>query len=138
VRDEAGIVAKFGVMPQSIPDYLAVVGDNADGYPGVAGWGEKAAASTLSRYLRLEDIPKDWRQWHPSIGRARLLAGSLFASWDDALLFRTLATLRLDAPVFDRVDELRWTGPHTSFEAQCEAMGSPDLWQRARSAAVTI
>ena len=137
VRDEAGIVAKFGVTPESIPDYLAVVGDSADGYPGVAGWGEKAAASTLSRYLRLEDIPRDWRQWHPSIGRARNLARSLFASWDDAQLFRTLATLRLDAPVFDRVDDLRWTGPRTSFEAQCEAMGSSDLWQRAMSAATS-
>ena len=134
VRDEAGVVARFGVMPQSIPDYLAVVGDSADGFPGVAGWGEKAAAATLCRYLHLEEIPKDWRQWHSSIGRARQLAGSLFASWSDALLFRTLATLRLDAPVFDTVDELRWRGPRANFEAQCEAMGSPDLWRRAMSA----
>ncbi len=73
-RDEAGVVTKFGVQPQSIPDYLAVVGDSADGFPGVPGWGEKAATLTLSRYLHLEGIPKDWRKWHPSIGRARSLS----------------------------------------------------------------
>src|SRR5438477_2911557 len=99
LRDEAGVVAKFGVTPQSIPDYLAVLGDSADGFPGLAGWGEKAAALTLSRYRQLEKIPRDWREWHPSIGNARRLATSLFNSWDDALLFRKLATLRLDAPV---------------------------------------
>jgi 5'-3' exonuclease len=131
LRDEAGVVAKFGVKPQSIPDYLALVGDSADGFPGVAGWGEKSAATVLSRYPRLEDIPKDWRDWHPSIGSARRLSTSLFSSWDDALLFRTLATLRLDAPVFDTVDELRWKGPRANFEAQCGAMGSADLFDRA-------
>jgi len=134
VRDEAGVVAKFGVQPRSIPDYLAVVGDSADGFPGVPGWGEKAAAATLSRYLRLEDIPKDWREWHPSIGSARRLATSLSHSWNDALLFRRLATLRLDAPVFETVDDLRWIGPGAGFEARCRAMGSPDLFGRAVSA----
>src|SRR6185437_3472465 len=101
ILDEAGIIQKFGVTPQSIPDYLALVGDSADGFPGVSGWGEKSAALTLSRYSRLEDIPKDWRDWHPSIASARRLSTSLFNSWNHALLFRTLATLRLDAPVFD-------------------------------------
>ena len=134
VRDEAGVMAKFGVPPRSIPDYLAVVGDNADGFPGVAGWGEKAAATALSRYLRLEDIPKNWREWHPSIGRARQLSTSLSDSWDDALLFRTLATLRLDAPVFETVDNLRWAGPNPSFQGLCQAMGSPDLFERVVSA----
>ena len=134
LRDEAGVVAKFGVRPKSIPDYLAVRGDSADGFPGVPGWGEKAAAATLSRYPQLEDIPKDWRDWHPSIGNAHRLSTSLFNSWNDALLFRTLATLRLDAPVFDTVDDLRWKGPHPSFEAQCGVMGSPDLFDRAMSA----
>ena len=114
-RDEAGVVAKFGVMPRSIPDYLAVVGDSADGYPGISGWGEKAAASTLSRYTHLENIPKDWRQWHPAIANARRLCTSLTDSWEDAVLFRTLATLRLDAPVAKTVDELRWQGPRQSF-----------------------
>jgi 5'-3' exonuclease len=134
LRDEAGVVAKFGVMPQSIPDYLAVLGDSADGFPGVPGWGEKAAAMTLTRYPHLEDVPKDWRDWHPSIGSARRLSASLFNSWNDALLFRTLATLRLDAPVFTTVEDLRWKGPHPFFEEQCRAMGAPDLFGPAMSA----
>ena len=130
VRDEAGVIAKFGVKPESIPDYLAVVGDSADGFPGVPGWGAKAAALTLSRYPHLEDIPKDWTQWHPSIGRARALSEALFKTWDDALLFRTLATLRLDVPVFDTVEDLRWTSPLPTFEDYCHRMKSPDLLRR--------
>ena len=133
-RDEAGVVAKFGVAPLSIPDYLAVVGDSADGFPGVAGWGEKSAAQILSRYLHLETIPKNWRDWDPSISNALRLATSLFASWDDALLFKVLATLRTDAPVFSVVDDLRFSGPRPAFEALCNAMGSPDLFTRASSA----
>ena len=134
LRDEAGVVAKFGVKPESIPDYLAVVGDSADGFPGVPGWGVKAAALTLSRYPHLEDIPKDWQKWDPSIRRARPLSESLFKSWDDALLFRTLATLRLDVPVFDTVDDLRWKGPGANFEEFCRRMKSPGLVARAASA----
>jgi 5'-3' exonuclease len=134
VRDEAGVVAKFGVHPKSIPDYLAVVGDSADGFPGVAGWGAKAAALTFSKYPRLEDVPKDWQAWHPSIKRARALSVSLFKSWDDALLFRTLATLRLDVPVFESVEDLRWTGPHPDFEERCRQMKAPDLVRRVKAA----
>jgi 5'-3' exonuclease len=134
VRDEAGVVTKFGVRPQSIPDYLAVVGDSADGFPGVAGWGAKAAALTLSQYPHLEEIPKDWREWHPSIKRARALSESLLDSWNDALLFRTLATLRLDVPVFDTVEDLRWQGPRPYFEAYCERLKAPDLFRRVTSA----
>jgi len=134
VRDEAGVVAKFGVNPESIPDYLAVVGDSADGFPGVSGWGQKAAALVLSRYPHLEDIPKDWREWHPSIHRARGLAESLFGAWNDALLFRTLATLRLDVPVFETVEDLRWKGPRPSFAEQARRMRSPDLLRRATAA----
>ena len=134
LRDEAGVVTKFGVKPQSIPDYLAVVGDSADGFPGLPGWGQKAAALTLSQYPHLEDIPKDWREWPPSIRNARLLSTSLLNFWDDALLFRILATLRLDVPVFDTVDDLRWKGTHPNFEEQCLRMKSPDLLGRARSA----
>ena len=137
LRDEAGVVAKFGVMPESIPDYLAVVGDSADGFPGVAGWGQKGASLILSQYGHLEDIPKDWKEWHPSIRSAQRLAASLFGSWNDALLFRTLATLRLEVPVFNTVDDLRWSGPLPSFEEYCNRMKSPELlsgqrWQ-ARS-----
>ena len=134
LRDEAGVVAKFGVKPQSIPDYLAVVGDSADGFPGLPGWGAKAAALTLSQYPHLEDIPKDWREWHPSIRRARGLSESLLNAWNDAVLFRTLATLRLDVPVFDNVKDLRWTGPRPNFEQLCQRMKSPDLLRRTTSA----
>jgi 5'-3' exonuclease len=134
VRDEAGVVAKFGVAPRSIPDYLAVVGDSADGFPGLPGWGQKAAAAVLSQYPRLEDIPKDWREWHPSIRKARSLSESLVAGWDDAVLFRTLASLRLDVPVFDSVDDLRWKGPLPEFDEYCQRLKSPDLLRRARSA----
>ena len=132
LRDEAGVVAKFGVRPQSIPDYLAVVGDSADGFPGLPGWGAKAAALILSQYSHLEDIPKDWREWNPSIRKARSLSESLLQGWSDALLFRTLATLRLDVPVFDTVEDLRWKGPHPSFEQHCQRLKLPDLLRRVR------
>jgi 5'-3' exonuclease len=131
LRDEASVVVKFGVKPQSIPDYLALVGDSADGFPGIPGWGAKAAAATLSQYLRLEAIPKDWREWHPSIRKARSLATALFDQWTEALLFRTLATLRLDVPVFETVEDLRWNGPRPNFEEQCHRMKAPDLLRRA-------
>jgi 5'-3' exonuclease len=134
LRDEASVVAKFGVSPQSIPDYLAVVGDSADGFPGVAGWGQKSAAAVLSKYPHLEEIPKEWRAWHSSIDRARRLSASLFGSWNDALLFRTLATLRLDVPVFESVEELRWQGPRPSFKEICDRMRSPELLARVESA----
>jgi 5'-3' exonuclease len=137
VRDEAGVVEKFGVGPQSIPDYLAVVGDSADGFPGVKGWGAKAAAAVLSHYPHLEDIPKDLREWHPSIRNARALSESLFSAWDDALLFRRLATLRVDAPVFDAVEELRWCEPRPGFDEYCRRMKAPDLLRRATAAAAS-
>jgi len=133
LRDEAGVLAKFGVNPQSIPDYLAVVGDSADGFPGISGWGPKAAALVFSRYPHLEDIPKDWRQWHASIRRANRLADSLFAAWDEALLFRKLATLRLDVPVFNSVDDLLWKGPRPEFERMCERLRAPELLRRANT-----
>ena len=132
VRDEAGVIEKFGVKPESIPDYLAVVGDSADGFPGVAGWGARAASAALSRYVHLESIPKDWRQWDPSIARARALSESLTKSWDDALLFRKLATLRTDVPVFDSIDELRWTGPTKAFAAMAGRLKAPEMLERAK------
>src|SRR5436190_6591808 len=131
LRDEAGVVAKFGVMPESIPDYLAVVGDSADGFPGVPGWGSKAASQSLFQYGHLENIPKDWIEWHPSIRNARRLSASLFSSWANALLFRTLATLRLDVPIFNTVDDLRWKGPLPGFEEHCHRMKSSELLRRA-------
>ena len=131
IRDEAAVVTKFGVKPESIPDYLALVGDSADGFPGVPKWGTKAAASVLSVYPHLEDIPKDCKDWAPSIRNSGLLAKTLFASWEDALLFRTLATLRTDVPVFDTVEDLRWEGPWPHFE---ESFGGVFRSERATRA----
>ena len=137
VRDEAGVEAKFGVKPASIPDYLALTGDSADGYPGITGWGAKAAAAVLSHHPHFESIPKDWNEWNPSIKRARGLAGALFAGWDDALLYRTLATLRLDVPVFDSIDELQWTVCRSDFEECCKRMKAPDLYRRVSAKSLT-
>jgi 5'-3' exonuclease len=130
LRDEAGVEAKFGVKPASIPDFLGLTGDSADGYPGIDGWGQKGAAAVLSQYAHLESIPKDWQQWHPSIKRARPLAEALFGAWDDALLFRKLATLGLDVPVFESVDELLWKGPRGEFEEFCQRIRAQELYRR--------
>ncbi|MCC6394472.1 MAG: flap endonuclease [Bryobacterales bacterium] len=137
LRDEAAVIEKWGVKPESIPDYLALVGDSADGYPGLPGWGPKAASLTLSQYPHFEQIPKDWRQWHPSIRGARRLSAVLFAQWDAALLFRTLATLRRDVPVFETVDELEWQGPLPGFADDCSRLGIPRLAQRAAYSTVS-
>jgi len=138
LRDEAGIVEKFGVMPASIPDYLAVTGDSADGYPGIAGWGAKAAATVFSRYPHLETIPKDWHDWEISIRRASGLAAALFGAWEEALLYRKLATLRLDAPVFDSVDDLRWKRPRGDFGKWCERLRAGDLLRRVTAKAGAV
>jgi 5'-3' exonuclease len=115
VRDEAGVVAKFGVAPPSIPDYLALVGDAADGYPGLPGWGAKSAAAVLARYGHLESIPADWRTWGVNAASPAALASTLARERDRALLFRDLATLRSDIPLFQSVDDLRWNGPTPEF-----------------------
>jgi 5'-3' exonuclease len=112
IRDEAGIVEKFGVPPASIPDYLALVGDAADGYPGLPGWGARSAAAVLARFGHLESIPRDWREWkHVNAARPGALACTLEQQRDRAFLFRTLATLRSDIELFDSVEDLRWKGP---------------------------
>lgn len=116
--DEAGVVQKFGVSPASIPDYLALVGDAADGYPGLPGWGARSSAAVLAKFLHLEAIPADCREWHVNAANASALAGTLVRERDQAMLFRTLATLRTDIPLFDNVDQLRWSGPTPGFEAQ--------------------
>jgi 5'-3' exonuclease len=135
VRDEDGVVAKWGVRPESIPDFLAVVGDSADGYPGLPGWGEKAAAAVFSRFAHLEAVPRDWRQWPTSIRGAQRLCAVLEERWEEAALYRALATLRADAPVCESVDELRWRGPGPEFEAYAESMGAEGLYRRAVAAA---
>ena len=111
IRDEAGVIARFGVPPASIPDYLALVGDAADGYPGLAGWGAKSAAAVLAKYGHLEQIPGDWRTWGVNAARPAALARTLATERDHAFLFRDLATLRTDIPLFATIDELRWQGP---------------------------
>ena len=115
VLDEAAVTTKFGVPPSSIPDYLALVGDAADGYPGLPGWGAKSAAAVLARFGRLEDIPDDWKQWHVNASSPARLAETLARDRKLAFLFRDLATLRTDVPVFDSIEDLRWTGPTKRF-----------------------
>jgi 5'-3' exonuclease len=115
--DEFGIVQKFGVPPASIPDYLALVGDSADGYPGLKGWGAKSSATVLARFVHIESIPADYREWGVRVASASTLADVLTRERDRALLFRTLATLRTDIPLFDNVDHLRWGGPTPAFAA---------------------
>jgi 5'-3' exonuclease len=115
--DEEGVVKKFGVMPESIPDYLALVGDAADGYPGLPGWGAKSTAAVLAKFLHLEAIPADWREWRVNATNAGALANTLAEERDRAMLFRTLATLRTDIPLFENVDELEWNGPKPEYDA---------------------
>jgi 5'-3' exonuclease len=115
MRNEAAVVEKFGVLPESIPDYLALVGDAADGYPGLRGWGAKSTAAVLAKYRHFEAIPADWREWRVNATGASALARTLAEQRDHAFLFRTLATLRTDIPLFEDVEALRWTGPTASF-----------------------
>ena len=115
--DEQGVIQKYGLPPSSIPDYLALVGDSADGYPGLKGWGAKSSAAVLAKFGHLEAIPKDCRDWHVNVAGGSTLSATLCREWENALLFRKLATLRTDIPLFDDVDELRWNGPKPEFEA---------------------
>jgi 5'-3' exonuclease len=115
VRDERQVVEKFGVPPASIPDYLALVGDAADGYPGLAGWGAKSAAAVLARFAHLERIPDDWRTWSVNAFSPARLAMTLARDRDHAYLFRDLATLRTEIDLFDDVEDLRWRGPTPAF-----------------------
>lgn len=118
--DEPGVIQKFGVAPASIPDYLALVGDAADGYPGLAGWGAKSTAAVLAKYSHLESIPADWREWCVNAANAGALAHTLAQERDRVLLFRKLATLRTDIPLFDDVEQLRWNGPTPEFPRLAE------------------
>ena len=122
--DETGVIQKFGVSPLSIPDYLALVGDSADGYPGLAGWGAKSAAAVLAKFEHLESIPADSRDWGVNATNAARLASTLALERDRALLFQTLATLRTDIPLFENVDELEWAGPTPEFTAIAEWLDS--------------
>jgi 5'-3' exonuclease len=132
VVDEDGVWAKFGVGPASIPDYLALVGDSADGFPGLAGWGAKSSAVVLARYTHLESIPDAAGQWEVGVRNAGTLAATLKAQRELALLFRDIATLRLSPKVLADVEDLRWARPIEGFRAFCEdVLESPGLSVRA-------
>lgn len=135
LRDEAGVRARFGIGPESMPDYLGLVGDAADGYPGLPGWGAKSASTVLARYRHLEAIPDSSAAWDFSVRGAAKLAATLSGEREKALLFRTLATLRTDVRVFGSVDELRWMAPTPAFFDVCARLNAKGYWARAREAA---
>jgi 5'-3' exonuclease len=135
LRNEAGVQQKFGVLPPSIPDWLALVGDSADGYPGLPGWGAASAASVLARYLHLDQIPPQAKDWEISVRGALRLATTLAEQRERALLFRQLARLRPDAPIGADVDALRWGGPRAVFATWAERLGAPQLYERAATLA---
>jgi 5'-3' exonuclease len=129
--DEAAIVQKFGVKPASIPDYLALVGDSADGYPGLPGWGAKSSAAVLAKFIHLEAIPKDSKEWRVNATNAGSLAATLQREWEQAILFRTLATLRTDIALFEDVEQLRWNGPTAEFDKLAAGLDAARVEKRA-------
>ena len=135
IRNATAVMEKYGVPPVSIPDYLALVGDAADGYPGIPGFGAKSAAALLRRFGRIEDIPPDSSIWRANVTSAGKLAKTLSDQRELALLFKTLATLRTDAELFEDIDELHWKGPTPLFARVAESIGAPELIGRAERAA---
>ena len=127
VYDEAAVIEKYGVSPESIPDYLALVGDSADGIPGVPGWGAKSVATVLSKYPHLEDIPDEVEDWGITAGRARTLLENLDANREESLLYRRLATLRTDVPLKESLDDLEWLGAPESFKQFCQDLGAEKI-----------
>ncbi|MCC6299680.1 MAG: flap endonuclease [Anaerolineales bacterium] len=130
--DEKGVVEKFGVKPESIPDFLALVGDSADGYPGIKGWGEKSTAAILAKYKHIESIPKDPKKIPLSLGRATTLLENLQASYQDALLFRELSTLRQDVPLKESLKDLEWKGARQNLKKVCEELQSASVLERVK------
>ena len=128
--DEEGVVAKFGVSPASIPDYLALVGDSADGIPGIPRWGAKSSAAVLARYGHIESIPDDAAAWDVKVRGAATLAENLAGLRSEAALYRQLATLRTDVELVDDLDDLEWQGASRELPALCERLGAPDLVDR--------
>ena len=125
--NEHGVVAKFGVQPTSIPDYLALVGDSADGFPGLPGWGAKSAAAVLAKFIRIEAIPDEAAAWGVAVRSAASLAATLVEQRDLAMLFKDLATLRTDLPIDASVEALRWRSPRREFKKFSEHLGAPEL-----------
>jgi 5'-3' exonuclease len=138
VIDEQGVHDKFGVWPSSIPDWLGLVGDSADGFPGIAGWGKQSAATVLDRYGRLEAIPLDASAWDPEVARkvrAEALTRKLAEGFELALLFRELARLVIEPTLLESVNELEWHGPSSDFETVCAYLEDPALAERAAALA---
>ena len=138
LRDEAGVRDRFGVPPSSIPDYLALVGDSADGYPGLQGWGERSTATVLGLYGHLEAIPPDATDWEVHPRGAERLAATLQENFQLALLFRGLATLRTKEPMIASTDELYWRGPNATFAATCKRLEAPQLTGLAAELAAAL
>ena len=133
ILDEPGVLEKFGVRPHSIPDWLALVGDSADGYPGIPGWGAKSTSAVLSRYEHIEKIPDDpgkWKVKSISPGRAVSLAKNLSTRWDEALLYRQLSTLREDVPIKEKVSDLKWQGAWEKLKEVCHKLGNENIPKR--------
>ena len=130
ILDEKGVIGKFGVGPESIPDFLALVGDSADGYPGIQGWGEKSTSTVLSKYKHIESIPNDPNQLGLGLGRATTLVENLRKNFDDALLFRELATLRTDVPLKETLADLKWQGAYPRLKKFCHELGDERIPER--------
>ena len=130
--DEDGVRAKFGVLPGSIPDYLALVGDSADGYPGLPGWGARSAAAVLARYGAIEAIPKSAREWTVQVRGADRLAATLLERRDEVMLYKRLATLREDVPLRETLHDLEWRGARPELRDLCAQLGFSEFPQRVR------
>ena len=130
ILDEEGVVEKFGVKPESIPDYLALVGDSADGYPGIQGWGAKSTSTVLAKYKHIESIPKDPKKIPLGLGRATTLVENLQQNYADALLFRDLSTLRVNVPLKEKLSDLKWQGAYERLKAVCQKLGDERIPER--------
>jgi len=130
ILDENGVNEKFGVGPESIPDYLALVGDAADGYPGIQGWGAKSTSTVLAKFKHIESIPKDPQKLPLGLGRATTLVENLQNNFDDALLFRELSTLREDVPLKENLSDLKWSGAHPRLKKLCQELGDARIPER--------
>jgi len=130
IIDEQGVIEKFGVAPESIPDYLALVGDSADGYPGIQGWGAKSTATVLAKFKHIESIPKDPSKLGLGLGRATTLVENLQQNFKDALLFRQLSTLRTDVPLKEKLDDLKWRGAYPRLKKVCHELGDERIPER--------
>jgi 5'-3' exonuclease len=130
--NEKGVIEKFGVSPESIPDFLALVGDSADGYPGIQGWGEKSTSTVLAKYKHIEKIPKDPAKLGLSLGRATTLLENLKNNYKEALLFRELSTLRRDVPLKESLADLKWQGATARLKKVCKELGSESILERVK------